>query len=37
MVHELIKIAGAIGEVVELVGVLIIILGFLYAFSRNVV
>ena len=32
MVHDLIKIAGTMGEVVELVGVLIIIFGFIYAF-----
>ena len=37
MVHELIKIAGVLGEVVELVGVLIIILGFIYAFFLNIV
>ena len=37
MVHELIQIAGVMGEVVELVGVLIIILGFLYAFASDVV
>ena len=36
MVHELIQIAGVMGEAVELVGVLIIILGFLYAFFLNV-
>ena len=32
MVHDLIKLAGTMGEVVELVGVLIIIFGFIYAF-----
>lgn len=32
MVHDLIKVAGTMGEVVELVGVLIIILGFIYSF-----
>ncbi|MFC1750660.1 DUF1622 domain-containing protein [Pseudomonadota bacterium] len=32
MIHELIKIAGVMGEVVELVGVLIIVFGFVYAF-----
>ena len=37
MVHELIKIACVMGEVVELVGVLIIILGFVYAFFFVVV
>ena len=37
MVHELIQIAGVMGEVVELVGVLIIILGFVYAFASDVV
>ena len=37
MVHELIKIAGVMGEVVELVGVLIIILGFIYAFFLDIV
>ena len=37
MVHELIKIAGIMGEVVELVGVLIIILGFVYAFFLDIV
>ena len=36
MVHELIQIAGVMGEVVELVGVLIIILGFVYAFASDV-
>ena len=37
MVHELIKTAGVMGEVVELVGVLIIILGFVYSFFFNLV
>ena len=37
MVHELIQIAGVMGEVVELVGVLIIIVGFIYAFISDVV
>jgi uncharacterized membrane protein len=32
MIHDLIKVAGTMGEVVELVGVLIIFLGFIYAF-----
>ena len=32
MIHEFIKVAGSIGEVVELIGVLIIALGFVYAF-----
>ena len=32
MIHDLIKLAGTMGEVVELVGVLIIILGFIYSF-----
>ena len=32
MVHELLIIAGVMGEVVELIGVLIIICGFVYAF-----
>ena len=31
MIHELIKVAGSIGEVVELIGVLIIAIGILYA------
>lgn len=37
MVHELIRIAGLMGEVVELVGVIIIISGFVYAFFRDIV
>ena len=37
MVHELIKIAGVMGEVVELVGVLIIIIGFVYTFFMDVI
>ena len=37
MVHELIKIAGVMGEVVELVGVLIIIIGFVYTFFMDFV
>lgn len=37
MIHELIKIAGVMGELVELVGVLIIIIGFVYAFFSSVV
>ena len=37
MVHELIKIAGVMGEVVELVGVLIIIVGFIHAFFLDFV
>ena len=37
MVHDLIKFAGVMGEVVELVGVLIIIVGFVYAFALDVV
>ena len=37
MVHELIEIAGVMGEVVELVGVFIIIIGFIYAFFKDVV
>ena len=37
MVHELINTAGIMGEVVELVGVLIIILGFVYSFFFNLV
>jgi hypothetical protein len=32
MINDLIKVAGTMGEVVELVGVLIIFLGFIYAF-----
>ena len=36
MVHELLEIAGVMGEVVELVGVLIIIFGFVYAFFSDV-
>ena len=36
MIHELLKIAGVMGEVVELIGVLIIILGFVYAFFWHV-
>ncbi len=36
MVHELIKVAGVMGEVVELIGVLIIIVGFVYAFFRDI-
>ena len=32
MMHDLIKVAGIMGEVVELAGVLIIIFGFVYAF-----
>ena len=32
MIHDLIKLAGTMGEVVELVGVLIIIFGFIYSF-----
>ena len=32
MIHELIKAAGVLGEAVELVGVLIIVSGFVYAF-----
>ena len=35
MIHDLIKIAGVMGEVIELVGVLIIICGFVYAFSSG--
>ena len=37
MVHELIKFAGVTGEVVELIGVLIIVVGFVYAFFRDLV
>jgi uncharacterized membrane protein len=37
MIHELIQAAGVMGEVVELVGVLIIILGFVYAFFFDIV
>ena len=37
MVHELLEIAGVMGEVVELVGVLIIIFGFVYAFFSDVI
>ena len=37
MVHELINIAGVMGLVVELVGTLIIILGFVHAFIVNVI
>ena len=37
MVHELIELAGVMGEVVELVGVLIIIIGFVYAFFSDVI
>ena len=32
MIHELIEVAGVMGEVVELLGVLIIVFGFVYAF-----
>jgi uncharacterized membrane protein len=32
MINDLIKVAGTMGEVIELVGVLIIFLGFIYAF-----
>lgn len=32
MINDLIKVAGTMGEVIELVGVLIIFLGFVYAF-----
>ena len=32
MIHELIEVAGVMGEVVELIGVLIIVFGFVYAF-----
>ena len=31
MIHDLIKIAGSVGEVVELVGVLVIVSGFIIA------
>ena len=31
MIHELLKIAGSVGEVVELIGVLIIVTGFVIA------
>lgn len=37
MIHDLIKIAGVMGEVVELVGVLIIVCGFVYAFFSEFV
>ena len=37
MIHELINIAGVMGFVVELVGTLIIILGFVYAFIVDVI
>jgi uncharacterized membrane protein len=32
MIHDLTKVAGIMGELIELVGVLIIFLGFIYAF-----
>ena len=32
MIHELIEAAGVMGEVVELIGIFIIIAGFVYAF-----
>ena len=37
MIHDLIKAAGVAGEVVELVGVLIIVSGFVYAFFSEFV
>ena len=32
MIHDLLKIAGSVGEVVELIGVLVIVSGFVIAF-----
>ena len=32
MMHELLKIAGSVGELVELIGVLVIVSGFVIAF-----
>ena len=37
MIHELIKAAGVMGEVVELVGILIIVSGFVSAFFSGFV
>jgi uncharacterized membrane protein len=37
MIREFIQAAGVMGEIVELVGVLIIILGFVYAFFCDIV
>ena len=37
MIHHLIEASGVMGEVIELIGVLIIICGFVYAFFRGVV
>lgn len=37
MMHELIKIASLMGEVVELVGVMIIVFGFVYAFISVII
>ena len=34
MIHDLLKIAGSVGEVVELIGVLVIVSGFAIAFFR---
>ena len=31
MIHDLLKIAGSVGEVVELIGVLVIVSGFVIA------
>ena len=31
MIHNLLKIAGSVGEVVELIGVLVIVIGFVIA------
>jgi uncharacterized membrane protein len=36
MIHEFIKVAGSMGEVVELIGVLIIVFGFIYAFFSTI-
>lgn len=36
MIHGLLKIAGSVGEVVELLGVLIIVLGIVYAFVVDI-
>ncbi len=37
MIHELINIAATMGEVVELVGVMIIVFGFVYAFVAVII